>query len=211
MSTRRRRASLTTRLFAGQLLVIVAGSLTLALVALAIAPGLFRTHARQALTALPPDVVGHLQQAFQDAILVALAIATIAATVTALAASWLLAQRLTRPIRTLNHAAEADQFLGPAAEEERFSAAVLRRHGHGGAAGRAGGDAVHQGRCHPRHQRRGGRSAWRCRSREPRAWRRVPLGGGGHRRRGAVRAAPAVSAATGCVPGSAATSPGIIA
>ncbi len=36
----------------------------------------------------------------------ALAIATIAAVVTALAASWLLAQRLTRPIRTLGDAAE---------------------------------------------------------------------------------------------------------
>lgn len=106
MSTRRRRSGLATRLFAGQLLVIVAGSLTLALVALAVAPGLFRTHARQALTVLPPDVVRHLQRAFEDAVLVALAIATIAALVTALAASWLLAQRLTGPIRTLSDAAE---------------------------------------------------------------------------------------------------------
>jgi signal transduction histidine kinase len=73
---------------------------------LAVAPGLFRTHARQALTVLPPEVVGHLQRAFEDAVLVALAIATIAAVVTALAASWLLAQRLTRPIRTLGEAAE---------------------------------------------------------------------------------------------------------
>src|SRR5512132_168588 len=106
MSTRRRRSSLAARLFAAQLLVIVAGSLTLALVALAVAPGLFRTHARQALTVLPPDVVGHLQRAFEDAVLVALVIATIAAVVTALAASWLLAQRLTRPIRILGDAAE---------------------------------------------------------------------------------------------------------
>jgi signal transduction histidine kinase len=106
MSTRRRRSGLAARLFAAQLLVIVAGSLTLALVALAIAPGLFRTHARQALTVLPSDVVRHLERAFEDAILVALAIATIAAVVTALAASWLLAQRLTRPIRTLGDAAE---------------------------------------------------------------------------------------------------------
>jgi signal transduction histidine kinase len=97
---------MAARLFVGQLLVIVAGSLTLALVALAVAPGLFRTHARQALTVLPPEVVGHLQRAFEDAVLVALAIATIAAVVTALAASWLLAQRLTRPIRTLGEAAE---------------------------------------------------------------------------------------------------------
>src|SRR6266511_2608984 len=48
----------------------------------------------------------HLQQTFENAILMALAIATIAALVTALAASWLLAQRLTRPIRTLAHAAK---------------------------------------------------------------------------------------------------------
>ena len=106
MSTRQRRSGLGARLFAAQLLVIVAGSLTLALVALAIAPGLFRTHARQALTLLPPDVVRHLQRAFEEAILLALAIATVAALVTALAASWLLAQRLTRPIRTLGDAAE---------------------------------------------------------------------------------------------------------
>jgi signal transduction histidine kinase len=106
MSTRRRRSGLAARLFAGQLLVIVAGSLTLALVALAVAPGLFRAHARQALAVLPPEVVGHLQRAFEDAVLVALVIATIAALVTALAASWLLAQRLTRPIRTLGEAAE---------------------------------------------------------------------------------------------------------
>jgi two-component system, OmpR family, sensor histidine kinase BaeS len=106
VSTRRRRSGLAARLFAAQLLVIMAGSLTLALVALAIAPGLFRTHARQALTVLPPDVVGHLQRAFEDAVLVALAIATIAALVTALAASWLLAQRLTRPIGVLSDAAE---------------------------------------------------------------------------------------------------------
>jgi len=106
MSSGRSRGGLASRLFAAQLLVIVAGSLTLALVALAIAPGLFHIHARQALTVLPPDVVRHLQQGFEDAILVALAIATIAAVVTALAASWLLAQRLTRPIRTLGDAAE---------------------------------------------------------------------------------------------------------
>jgi two-component system, OmpR family, sensor histidine kinase BaeS len=100
------RRSLAARLFAGQLLVIVAGSRTLALVALAVAPGLFRAHARQALTVLPPEVVGHLQRAFEDAVLVALAIATIAALAVAVAASWLLAQRLTRPIRTLSEAAE---------------------------------------------------------------------------------------------------------
>ncbi len=106
MSTGRRRGGLAARLFVAQLLVIVAGSLTLALVALAIAPGLFRTHARQALAVLPPDVVRHLERAFSDALLLALAVATAAAVVTALAASWLLALQLVRPIRALAHATE---------------------------------------------------------------------------------------------------------
>jgi signal transduction histidine kinase len=93
-------------MFAAQLLVVLAGSLTLALTALAVAPGLFRLHARQAFTVLPPSATGHLEQGFQEAMLLALSIAGAASLVTALAASWLLAQRLTGPIRSLAHAAE---------------------------------------------------------------------------------------------------------
>jgi two-component system sensor histidine kinase BaeS len=95
------RRGLAARLFAAQLLVIVAGSLTLAVVALAVAPGLFRRHARQAFTVLPPEATVHLQRGFDDALLLALGLAVAASLVTALAASWLLAQRLTRPIRSL--------------------------------------------------------------------------------------------------------------
>jgi two-component system, OmpR family, sensor histidine kinase BaeS len=97
----RGRRGLAARLFAAQLLVIVAGSLTLAVVALAVAPGLFRRHARQAFTVLPPEATVHLQRGFDDALLLALGLAVAASLVTALAASWLLAQRLTRPIRSL--------------------------------------------------------------------------------------------------------------
>jgi two-component system sensor histidine kinase BaeS len=106
MSLPRARSPLAVRLFAAQLLVIVAGSVTLAVVALAVAPGLFRVHAREAVGVLPPGAVGHLQRGFQDALLVALAIAVAASLATALAASWLLAQRLTRPIRDLAGAAD---------------------------------------------------------------------------------------------------------
>jgi two-component system sensor histidine kinase BaeS len=95
------RRGLAARLFAAQLLVIVAGSLTLAVVALAVAPGLFRRHARQAFTVLPPEATAHLQRGFDEALLLALGLAVAASLVTALAASWLLAQRLTRPIRSL--------------------------------------------------------------------------------------------------------------
>ena len=106
MSARPGRRGLAARLFAAQLLVILAGSLTLALTALAIAPGLFRIHARQAFAVLPPAATAHLEQGFEDAILLALGIAVAASVLIALAASWLLAQRLTRPIRSLAQAAE---------------------------------------------------------------------------------------------------------
>ena len=106
MSGPRGRPGLAARLFAAQLLVIVAGSLTLGLTALAIAPGLFRVHARQAFAVLPPAATVHLEQGFEQAVLVALGIAVAASLVTALAASWLLAQRLTRPISSLARAAE---------------------------------------------------------------------------------------------------------
>jgi two-component system, OmpR family, sensor histidine kinase BaeS len=102
----RGRPGLAARLFAAQLLVIVAGSLTLGLTALAVAPGLFRVHARQAFAVLPPAATVHLEQGFEQAVLVALGIAVAASLVTALAASWLLAQRLTRPISSLARAAE---------------------------------------------------------------------------------------------------------
>jgi len=105
MNPRPARSSLTVRLFAAQLLVIVAGSVTLALVALSVAPGLFRGHAREALTVLPPGAISHLQRGFQDAMMVSLAIAAVASVATALAASWLLAQQLARPIRNLAGAA----------------------------------------------------------------------------------------------------------
>jgi signal transduction histidine kinase len=106
VSGHRGRPGLAARLFAAQLLVIVAGSLTLALTALAVAPGLFRIHARRAFTVLPAAATEHLEQGFQDAMLLALGIAAAVSLVIALAATWLLAQRLVRPIRTLAHAAE---------------------------------------------------------------------------------------------------------
>jgi signal transduction histidine kinase len=102
----RGRPGLAARLFAAQLLVIVAGGLTLGLTALAVAPGLFRVHARQAFAVLPPGAAAHLQRGFEQAMLVALGIAVAASLVIALAASWLLAQRLTRPISSLARAAE---------------------------------------------------------------------------------------------------------
>ena len=103
---RRLRGSLAWKLLLAQLLVIVAGATTLALVALAIAPGLFRGHVRDALGVVPEDVAHHLDEAFDDAILLALGIAIAAAAATAAAVSWFLSVRIVRPIARLGQAAE---------------------------------------------------------------------------------------------------------
>ena len=100
------RRSLTGKLLLAQLLVIVAGATTLALVALAIAPGLFREHVRDALGVVPEDVARHLDEAFDDAVLLALGIAIAAAAITAAAVSWFLSVRIVRPIGRLATAAE---------------------------------------------------------------------------------------------------------
>ena len=105
MRTRLRR-SLAAKLLLAQLLVIVAGSATLALVALALAPGVFHDHVRRALGVVPDDVARHLDEAFGAAVLIALAVAIGAAFLTALAVSTFLSLRIVRPIRALAEAAE---------------------------------------------------------------------------------------------------------
>ena len=102
----RLRRSLTGKLLLAQLLVILAGSVTLALVALAVAPGLFHEHVRDALGVVPDDVARHLDEAFNDSVLFALGIAIAAATLTAAAVSWFLSVRIVRPIARLAVAAE---------------------------------------------------------------------------------------------------------
>ena len=100
------RRSLAAKLVVAQLLVILAGSVTLALVALMVAPGLFHTHVREALGVVPQAVTDHLDRAFMDAVLVALGHAAAAAALTAIAVSGLLAVRMLRPIRAMAAGAE---------------------------------------------------------------------------------------------------------
>lgn len=102
----RLRRSLAGKLLLAQVLVILAGSATLLVVALTLAPGLFRDHVREALGVVPDDVSRHLDEAFDDAVLLALGIAVAAAAVTAAAASWFLTVRIVRPVSRLAGAAE---------------------------------------------------------------------------------------------------------
>jgi len=102
----RLRQSLAARLLLAQLLVIIAGSATLALVALAVAPGIFHDHVRRSGVVVPDDVARHLDKAFGAAVLIALAVAIGAAVLTALAVSTFLSLRIVTPIRALAEAAE---------------------------------------------------------------------------------------------------------
>ena len=96
---------LATRLFAAQALVVVAGATTLVIVAVLIAPGLFRDHLRRVAGPLPPGLDRHVDEALARALLISLAVAVIAALATALAVSWFITRRLTRPIIAMATAA----------------------------------------------------------------------------------------------------------
>jgi two-component system sensor histidine kinase BaeS len=98
--------SLSAKLLAGQLLVVLAGAGTLLLVALSLGPGIFHHHVRDALGYVPPDVGRHLDMAFNDATLISLGVAVGAAVATALMLSWIVSTRVVRPVRALAHAAQ---------------------------------------------------------------------------------------------------------
>ena len=98
--------SLGAKLLLGQLLVVIAGALTLLLVALLLGPGIFRGHVRDALGYVPPDVGRHLDMAFHTATLISLAVAVAASVATALALSWVVSARVVQPVRALAAAAQ---------------------------------------------------------------------------------------------------------
>ena len=93
------------RLVLGQVLVIAAGAVSLAVVAIAVAPAIFHQHVKDALGAVPSGEMHHLDQAFQDTLVLALAAAVGVAVITALAMSLLLAKRIADPIDELADAA----------------------------------------------------------------------------------------------------------
>jgi two-component system, OmpR family, sensor histidine kinase BaeS len=100
------RGSLTGKLLAGELAVIAAGSVTLATVAFLLGPPIFRRHVREALGYVPPDVIEHLNDAFSEALWLAIAIAITAAAAVAALIGWLVSARVVAPVRALAEAAE---------------------------------------------------------------------------------------------------------
>jgi len=105
MRSPRQTGRLATRLFAAQVLIVVAGAITLVIVATVVAPGLFRDHLNRAIGPVSGDLAHHLDEALARALLLSLAIAVAAALLTALAVSWFVTRRLIRPITHMATAA----------------------------------------------------------------------------------------------------------
>ena len=101
------RGGFGARLLLSQLLIIVVGGSTLLIVALGLAPGLFRMHVERAVGPITPELATHLDMAFARATLVSLAVATTAATLAAVAVGVFVTRRAVRPIRELARAASA--------------------------------------------------------------------------------------------------------
>jgi two-component system sensor histidine kinase BaeS len=100
------RRRLARRLLAANGLVIAAGAVTLAVVALLVSPPLFQRHVGRAVGPVSDAVGRHLDQALSTALLLSLGIGTGAAIVAALAVSLVLSSRLARPIEDLSDTAE---------------------------------------------------------------------------------------------------------
>jgi signal transduction histidine kinase len=102
---------LAWRLAASLALVVIAGAVTLLVVALIVAPQVFHAHLHAALGgAFEPAVQTHVDEAFANAILIALGVAVPVALLTAFAVAWVVAQRLGRSVAAV--AAAADRIAG---------------------------------------------------------------------------------------------------
>lgn len=98
---------LAARLMRGQLLVLGAGGLSIAVLTVLVAPAIFHRHLLE--TDLPldgPDLV-HIEWAHRDALLIALGVGFVVSLLAAAAVSWSLSRRLRRTLAALSGGIEA--------------------------------------------------------------------------------------------------------
>ncbi|QIK75761.1 MULTISPECIES: sensor histidine kinase [Nocardioides] len=88
----------STRLLLAQSLVLVAGALTIWLVASAVGPSIFHEHLDRAGDTHSTEETQHLEEAFASAMLVSVGVALVAAVAAALAVSWYFSRRIQRSI-----------------------------------------------------------------------------------------------------------------
>ena len=97
-----------TRLLLAQALVLVAGAMTIWLVASAVGPSIFHDHLEQAGVGHSDEETQHVEEAFASALLVSVSVALVAAVTAALAVSWYFSRRIQRSI---GHVAEASSQI----------------------------------------------------------------------------------------------------
>ena len=127
MSVHRSPRRLLRRLLTGQVLVILVGGVTLALVAFLAAPPIFADHIERSVGVLSTDLEHHLGAALAETLLLTLTIALVTAALAASAVSWLLAVRIARPIEELTATADAlaagqlDARAGPPVTDDELA------------------------------------------------------------------------------------------
>ena len=94
-----------TRLLVAQALVLGAGALTSWVVAIAVGPGIFRTHVRMAGVAHSAAEAEHVNEAFGTALLISLVVALLTSAVLALAVTWYFTRSTQRSIAQVTTAA----------------------------------------------------------------------------------------------------------
>jgi signal transduction histidine kinase len=99
------RVGFGIRMLVAQALVLLAGALTVWLVASAVGPSIFAMHLRRAGVHHTPAETLHVDRAFGTALLLSLGVALLAATVAALAVTWYFTSRVQRSIASVAAAA----------------------------------------------------------------------------------------------------------
>ena len=97
---------LAWRLFAAMSLVVIAGAGTLLVSALLVARPVFHAHLDQVEAPVSPQTRAHVDQAFSNAMLMALSVGVTAALAAALVVTWLVARRVAAPVAQAAQAAQ---------------------------------------------------------------------------------------------------------
>jgi len=101
-----RPAGLAARLFLSQVLVVVAGAVTLWVLVAAVGPPIFHAHLRRAAGQVDPATSRHVEEAFQSATTLSITVAVLAALIVAILVSAYATARIVRPVDSLAEAAE---------------------------------------------------------------------------------------------------------
>ena len=96
---------LAWRLFAAMGLVVIAGAGTMLVAVLLVAEPAFHTHLSQVQPPLSDQAHAHVDEAFANAVFIALAVGVVMAVAAALVVTWLVARRLAAPVAEAAEAA----------------------------------------------------------------------------------------------------------